>query len=68
MGRAETNSEGTPSCWGEISSPCSDKGARMTRSTYKEPDHTGPEPSWWNMVIPFIIIIAAVILGYLGLV
>ena len=40
----------------------------MTRSTYKEPDHTGPKPSRWNMVIPFIIIIAAVILGYLVLV
>ena len=25
-----------------------------------------PEPSWWNMVIPFIIIIAGIALGFLG--
>ena len=25
-----------------------------------------PEPSWWNMVIPFIILIAGIGLGFLG--
>jgi hypothetical protein len=35
---------------------------------YKEPDHTGPQPSWWNVVIPFIIVITAVVFRYLALV
>ena len=31
------------------------------------PEHASvPEPSWWNMVIPFIIIIAGIALGFLG--
>jgi hypothetical protein len=44
--------------------------AATIRSSYKEPDpiNAAPEPSWWNMLIPFFIIIAGVILGYLGLV
>ena len=25
-----------------------------------------PEPSWWNMVIPFIILIAGIALEFLG--
>ena len=29
-------------------------------------DGVSPEPSWWNMVIPFIIIIAGIALGFLG--
>jgi len=42
----------------------------MIRSRYNEPNPNNavPEPSWWNMLIPFFIIIAGVILGYLGLV
>jgi len=31
------------------------------------PDRSSvPEPSWWNMVIPIIIIVAGVTLGFLG--
>jgi hypothetical protein len=29
-------------------------------------DQLGPQPSWWNMAIPFIIIITAIALAYLG--
>jgi hypothetical protein len=25
-----------------------------------------PEPSWWNMAIPIIIVVAGVALGFLG--
>ena len=25
-----------------------------------------PEPSWWNMAIPIIILVVAVALGFLG--
>jgi len=34
--------------------------AATIRSSYKEPDQINavPEPSWWNMLIPFFIIIA----------
>jgi hypothetical protein len=27
-----------------------------------------PQPSWWNMAIPFIIIVAAVAFAYFGVV
>jgi hypothetical protein len=34
----------------------------------RKPDRTSvPEPSWWNMVIPIVIIVGGVALGFLGL-
>ena len=32
----------------------------------QESNQLGLQPSWWNMAIPFIIIIAAIALAYLG--
>jgi hypothetical protein len=39
----------------------------MPSSYEQEPDNVRPQPSWWNMVIPFIIMIAAIALAFLGL-
>jgi hypothetical protein len=43
---------------------------QMMHSRYNEPDpiNAVQEPRWWNMLIPFFIFLAALILGYLGLV
>jgi hypothetical protein len=31
------------------------------------PERTNvPEPSWWNMAIPILIVVAGVALGFLG--
>ena len=31
------------------------------------PERAGvPEPSWWNMAMPIIIVVAGVALGFLG--
>ena len=33
----------------------------------QEPNlHARPQPSWWNMIIPVIIIVAAIALAFLG--
>ena len=37
-------------------------------SANQQPEYVNrvPEPSWWNMAIPIIIIVAGVGLGFLG--
>jgi hypothetical protein len=33
----------------------------------RKPDRASvPEPSWWNMVIPIVIVVGGVALGFLG--
>ena len=39
----------------------------LTNQLDREPGRTTvPEPSWWNMAIPVIIVVAGVALGFLG--